>query len=132
MEQVGGGHQQLGGDHLQLVVREIEHQQALALEQPFWDLSQQVVRQVKGGQLLRLEDGGGDGGMGEGVVPQVEGAQAGQLPHALPDGLHVVALHSEVFQLLKLSHLSGDCPQFCVVQFQPPEINPMATNFQYS
>ena len=53
--------------------------------------------------------------MREGVVPQVEGAQAGKLPHTLANGLNIVALHSQVFQLLELSHLSGDRPQFCVV-----------------
>ena len=43
VEQVCGRHQQLGGDHLQLIVREVEHQQALALKQPLWHLCQQVV-----------------------------------------------------------------------------------------
>ena len=60
----------------------------------FLHLCEEVVAEVERGQLLRLEDGGRDGGVGQRVVAQVQGPQAGQLSHTVTQALHLCAVCS--------------------------------------
>jgi hypothetical protein len=63
------------------------------------------------GKFLILEYLRGDGGVGEVVVPEVEGAQRGHVAHLIGYPVHVVPLHRQMLQLGQLGHLRRYRPE---------------------